>query len=272
MTGDKPDRGIKTRFAYGNGDKKMEDGAVSHSAPEWFQIGGVTVTSKLVMKQAEPEMEAKAATPAKDLQASPDAAIPGAKTKASRRAKAQPLGRFSFVKQVDPPAEAETKKQQEKKAAEPNAEAANATKDAVAVPKLKLTPPQRKTSAAKMASLSAPKRTPLSKVDGNQSPAFSTPPVKGASKAGGSLKKRELYRKDALPGRRGLTFSNKESNCIDRQSLNKALAQANPDTTTIHRRRIDVQLVDEEAQGTRCVDMLDAQVRNASLHRIQFGT
>ena len=260
-TGDKPDRGIKTRFAYGNGDKKMEDGAVSHTAPEWFQIGGITVTSDLVMKQPEPEPEPepqlKVATPAKETE-------PTTKAKASQRAKAQPLGKFSFVKE-------ETKtvavKEEEKVAAKAKPKAAKKAKEATVVPKLKLTPPQRKTKASTLAALAVPKRTPLQKIEGNQSPAMSTPPVKTTSQAPGSLK-REVFRKDAVPGRRGLVFANMESNCIDKKSLTNALAKVNPDKTALHRRRIDVQTVDEEAQGSRCVDMLNAQVRNASLHRV----
>jgi hypothetical protein len=36
--GHKSDRGIKTRFAYGNGDRQMNDTCVSEAAPNWFQV------------------------------------------------------------------------------------------------------------------------------------------------------------------------------------------------------------------------------------------
>jgi len=58
-TGDKPDRGIKTQFTYGNGDRRMVAGAVNHSAPEWFQIDGITVSTKLIMEKEELKEEAE---------------------------------------------------------------------------------------------------------------------------------------------------------------------------------------------------------------------
>ena len=263
-TGDKPDRGIKTRFEYGNGERRMEDGAVSKTAPDWFQIDGVQTVTKLVM-QEPPQEEKEEETygiPEKAPVAETNTAV---NQRAPRRAKGQPLGRFGFVKEEQIKIEDKNADVVEDM---PKVEA-KASKEDVKVPKLKLTPPQRKSSAKALAALAMPKaRTPLQNKT-NQSHDFtSTPPVKPASRQAGSNKKREFFRKNAVPGRKGLVFQNMESNCINRQCLMNALAHdESKKPTTLHRRRIDVQSVDEESKGNRCVDMLENAVRNQALHR-----